>query len=113
MTVVGVKAYLGVDNTAEFAYEMRQMVSSRMPLLSSRIHRLLTPDDNGEDTYGSSQPLVHAEQQDTGDVQWSWPDAEKRLMAAFERKGFSGWAEAAAQELEAEGEIERRKRRHA
>lgn len=45
-------------------------------------------------------------------TQWTWPDAEERLSTAFETGGFSGWAAAVLQELEAEGEIERKKRGH-
>lgn len=43
---------------------------------------------------------------------WTWQDAEQRLTAAFEKDGFSGWAAAAARELEAEGQVERLKRKH-
>ena len=44
------------------------------------------------------------------DMEWTWPDAEKRLKAAYEADGFSGWAQAALQELESEGNAERKKR---
>ena len=44
------------------------------------------------------------------DVEWDWSAAEDRLRNAFDRDGFSGWAEAAMRELEAEGALERAKR---
>jgi len=46
------------------------------------------------------------------DPVWKWEDAENRLRAAYDNDGFSGWAEAALKELEAEGELERLKREH-
>lgn len=42
---------------------------------------------------------------------WNWPDAQARLAAAYERGGIAQFAEVAARELEAESELERRKRR--
>ena len=80
-----------------------------MPFLSSRIHR--SPDlENSEDD--PNAPQLHVNQE-SGAVEWSWPDAEHRLKAAYEEGGIMGWAEAALRELEAEGEMERSKRGHA
>lgn len=114
VTILGVRAYLGVDNTAEFAREMRQAVMTRMPALSSRIHRPPTPEDNEpvEEIPPTGPPPLLA-QRGSGEAEWTWPAAERRLTVAFEEKGFSGWATAAFEELEAEGQVERKKRGHA
>jgi hypothetical protein len=45
------------------------------------------------------------------DEEWNWPAAQARLMAAYERGGIARFAEAAARELEAELELEKRRRR--
>jgi hypothetical protein len=42
---------------------------------------------------------------------WNWPAAQARLAAAYERGGIAQFAEVASRELEAELELERRKRR--
>jgi hypothetical protein len=42
---------------------------------------------------------------------WNWLAAQARLVAAYERGGIAQFAEVAARELEAELELERRKRR--
>lgn len=42
---------------------------------------------------------------------WNWSDAQARLAAAYERGGIAQFAEVAVRELEAESELERRKRR--
>ena len=76
-----------------------------MPELSSRIHR---PTNESDDIfYRTSSDMNDAEA-----TNWAWPDAEKRLQAAFEKHGFSGWAEAAVKELELEGRAERLRRGH-
>lgn len=41
---------------------------------------------------------------------WNWSAAQARLAAAYERGGVMQFAEAAVGELEAEAELERRKR---
>ena len=41
---------------------------------------------------------------------WSWQAAQARLTAAYEHGGFARFAETAVGELEAEAELERRKR---
>jgi len=85
-----------------------------MPLLSSRIHRPIKAGDGLPELHSSlgDEPHLIANPTD-GSVEWSWPDAEKRLRIAFEKDGFRGWAAAAMKELEAEGRIERMKRGHA
>lgn len=40
---------------------------------------------------------------------WTWDAAQQRLERAFERDGFTGWLAAAAQEMEAERRLERKK----
>jgi hypothetical protein len=42
---------------------------------------------------------------------WNWLAAQARLVAAYERGGIAQFAEVAVRELEAESELERRKRR--
>jgi hypothetical protein len=41
---------------------------------------------------------------------WTWQAAQARLAAAYEHGGVARFAETAAGELEAEAELERRKR---
>ena len=60
-----------------------------------------TRSSSGSDPNGSTPK--------SGDT-WTWPDAEKRLRAAFNRGGISEWAERAQVELEAEVDQERKKR---
>ena len=83
---------------------MRNGVLRNMPLLSSRIHR--PPDATDHPKDGPS--LAPNPQGD--DIEWDWSAAEDRLRNAFDKDGFSGWAEAAMRELEAEGALERAKR---
>ncbi|CCM01348.1 uncharacterized protein FIBRA_03398 [Fibroporia radiculosa] len=113
--VWGVKAALDVQNTQEFATRMRQLILTRMPVLASRIHRPLEPDDGLPSITGPhptpEESLLHTHGTPRS-IEWSWPDAEQRLRDAFEKDGISGWAAAAMHELEAEGQIERRKRSH-
>lgn len=40
---------------------------------------------------------------------WTWDAAQERLESAFEQGGFAGWLAAAAQEIEAERRLERKK----
>jgi hypothetical protein len=41
---------------------------------------------------------------------WNWPAAQARLVAAYERGGITQFADVAVRELEAESELESRKR---
>jgi len=50
----------------------------------------------------SATAALHAED-------WTWDAAQERLEKAFERDGFTGWLAAAAQEIEAERRLERKK----
>lgn len=90
---------------------MRYELATRMPVLSSRIHRVI----GGEDSpmVVGSDAVAHLKQAELGDAEWNWPDAELRLKDAYERDGISGWAQAALLEAEAEGQLERVRRGHA
>ena len=94
---------------------MRLLVRTHMPALSARIHRATTEEDH-------TLTIANSPHQDVPSVpgirggqegEWRWPEAESRLRSAFDRDGFSGWVDAALQELEAEGQLERTKRGHA
>lgn len=98
--------------TQEFADRMRVIVREKLPTLSSKLHRPTVDADHtatlwNSPTSAGGKPHLSASD-DT--AEWTWPDAEKRLSAAYESSGFSGWAQAAMEELEAEGRSERRKR---
>ncbi|KAJ3559495.1 hypothetical protein NM688_g298 [Phlebia brevispora] len=84
---------------------MRLAVLTYMPRLSARIHRPAEEQDGVPEAQSNTQDKIDP-------ATWTWADAEKRLKHAFEKDGFSGWAEAAAREMEAEGKIERLKRGH-
>lgn len=75
-----------------------------IPMLSSRIHRVPEVEDNDGGEHQVRTLL------DGVDPVWKWEDAENRLRTAYDKNGFSGWAEAALEELEAEGELERLRR---
>lgn len=84
---------------------MRKILTEKVPILSSRIHRLVESEVDGE--VGQQVQTVQGGGVDSA---WTWEDAETRLKVAYEKNGFSGWAETAMKELEAEGELERLKR---
>ncbi|KAF9494070.1 hypothetical protein BDN71DRAFT_1015438 [Pleurotus eryngii] len=99
-TVYGIKTWMRVQSTEEFAHRMRAILLAKMPSLSERIHRLADPDDD------DASQVLDAPTVST----WNWPDAEQRLKAAFEKDGFAAWIKAAGRELEMEGRLERSKR---
>ncbi|KAH9930439.1 uncharacterized protein BXZ73DRAFT_77884 [Epithele typhae] len=101
-TVFGVRHYLGVQTVKEFADKMREAVTTRMPLLTSRIHR--SPEAEDGDVL---LPFPDSHDPSHADKEWTWPDAEKRLREVFDTHGFYGWAAAAMRELEAEDRLER------
>ncbi|KAI8971316.1 hypothetical protein BD414DRAFT_500920 [Trametes punicea] len=114
-TVWGIRRYMGVETTQEFADRMRLAILKRMPVLSARIHRPPNPEDGAASVpiepvadQALSPPPIPQEDLE----EWTWPAAERRLKEAFERDGFSGWAAAVLRELEAEGRLERAKRGH-
>lgn len=78
----------------------------KIPTLTSRIHRPLESEEDGE-----ARQRVQTLLNDL-DSDWNWEDAEKRLRAAYDKDGFLGWAETALKELETEGELERLRREH-
>ncbi|KAF8260141.1 hypothetical protein EI94DRAFT_1749425 [Lactarius quietus] len=115
----GVKTYLGVRDTQEFASAMRLTLLTKWPLLASRIHRAsdsapLPPpiplpamiSSTSEPDAGPSPLPAEVPEVD----RWTWPAAQARLAAAYEHGGVARFAEAAVGELEAEAELERRKR---
>ncbi|OBZ78175.1 hypothetical protein A0H81_02717 [Grifola frondosa] len=116
--VWGVRSYMGVQDTQEFADRMRHAVLTRMPMLSARIHRPPEPEDDtaiaivGEDPVKPAHVPPRPQVNEEDATKWSWSDAEERLKDAFEKDGFSGWSQAALRELETEGELERIKRGH-
>lgn len=77
----------------------------KMPVLSSRIHRL----PEGEVDDGAEQQAQTLSERGF-DTTWTFKDAETRLSAAYDKSGFSGWAGAALNELEAEAERDRMRR---
>ncbi|KII88590.1 hypothetical protein PLICRDRAFT_41778 [Plicaturopsis crispa FD-325 SS-3] len=105
ISVFGLKAYMGVKDTKEFGERMRNILLTKMHVLTSRIHRLPIPSDHTPSEDASPQE-VH----DFQEEEWNWQDAEKRLKESFERDGFSGWMSAAMREAELEGNLERKKR---
>jgi len=78
----------------------------KIPMLSSRIHQPPESEDDGKAGQQVETVLGGV------DPAWKWEDAEKRLRAAYDKDGFSGWAETVLKELEAEGELERLRREH-
>lgn len=74
----------------------------KIPMISSRIHR--RPEGEVDD--GAERRV----QEPGVGTPWTWEDAETRLRVAYDKNGISGWAEAALNELEVEGEQERLRR---
>jgi hypothetical protein len=117
---------------------MRTTILDRLPLLTSRIHRSalsnsssqFSPDPDpdphsrapsshltSKSLDGPGYPRIADEDSDGRDIDvnknedWNWLAAQARLVAAYERGGIAQFAEVAVRELEAESELERRKRR--
>ncbi len=95
---------------------MRSLVQAKMPGLMARLYRAPTEEDELPiETHSPSTDLPSPRvviDQHTETAQWNWPDAEKRVGAAFDQGGFSGWADAVLRELEKESKAERQKRGH-
>jgi hypothetical protein len=85
---------------------MHHTLATKMPVLSSQLHRPL--DLTEIDATRSNSPDLADSQPE--DENWSWPAAEARLKKAFDKGGYSGWAQAAIVEVEAEARSERLKR---
>jgi hypothetical protein len=81
---------------------MRFLLADKMPLLSERLYRSAKDEEQGQE--GAT---MSPDTQDT--EQWTWEGAEKRLSTAYSQGGFSGWAEAALQEVEKESRLEKLK----
>ncbi|EPQ53803.1 hypothetical protein GLOTRDRAFT_139899 [Gloeophyllum trabeum ATCC 11539] len=107
--VWGVKAYTGVRDTREFADYMRQTLLLRLPGLAARLHRLPDPDSDSDSSPSAPSPSPSQPEHATGEP-WTWVAAEARLRAAYEQRGFAGWADAALREVEEEARVERAKR---
>jgi hypothetical protein len=103
----------------EFASAMCLMLLNKWLLLMSCIHRAssdtLTPIPpwppiselpDGPPPTDSVQGVMV----DNTESQWSWPAAQERLTAAYKRSSIAQFTEAAVDELEAELELEKRKR---
>ncbi|KAH7922916.1 hypothetical protein BV22DRAFT_1036976 [Leucogyrophana mollusca] len=102
ISIWGVKTFVGANDTKEFADRMRHAMLTKMPILSSRIHRPPDLEENGNEQVPPQSSI--------GNAEWNWSDAENRLKEAFDKGGFYGWATAAAGEVEAEAQVERAKR---
>jgi hypothetical protein len=80
---------------------MRELLLKHVPILSRKL-------------YGSQDAVIAATDTDgvasSSSTNWTWSEAEDRLREAFDKGGFPAWAEAAMKEMEAEGQVERRKR---
>jgi hypothetical protein len=118
---------------------MRTAILDKWPHLTSRIHRSPLsnssqfsphPDSHSrpypcassshsasELLDGQGHPRTANEDSDGRDIDmnknedWNWLDAQARLVVAYERGGIAQFTEVAVRELEAEIELERRKRR--
>ena len=125
--------------TQEFASTMRLTILDKWPLLTSRIHRTALSDStiqypprsrshpppdtssslSASESLDSPRYPLRADERsvalevemDKDDEEWNWPAAQERLAMAYEHGGIAQFAETAVRELEAELELERRKRR--
>ncbi|KAF8637187.1 hypothetical protein AX17_002984 [Amanita inopinata Kibby_2008] len=102
----GVKTWMGINDTREFAHRIRLALRAYLPSLSSRIHR---PPETEEEralfegvTAPTSTPAAPG---------WNVEEAEERLKVAYEKGGVGLWARVAVREVEEEVRIEREKRR--
>jgi len=88
----------------EFGEKMRKTFWSALPTnLLSSIYRPPATDEERHDVYDAA-----AFDADEG---WTWVEAEKRLMRAYDEGGFPLWARTAMREIEAEVRVERVRRR--
>ncbi|KIK58529.1 hypothetical protein GYMLUDRAFT_262386 [Collybiopsis luxurians FD-317 M1] len=95
------KTATNINDTQEFERRMRQFMLTRMPLLSSRIHRILEEEEASDRPGTSAVDLTN----------WKWEDAEKRLRDVYEKEGVAAWMELAVRELHAEERVDRLKRK--
>ncbi|KAL5514326.1 hypothetical protein ACEPAG_2414 [Sanghuangporus baumii] len=101
----GVQKALGVKDMDEFTARVRGLLSTHMPIISQRIYRSSLEEDPA--SRNGLQTDTHRSKEDNN---WTWEEAEDRLRNAFDRGGVGEWAECAIRELEAEEEVERRRR---
>lgn len=100
---------LSISQAKEFGERMRVLIMRFIPMLTERLHRPPEAEDGGPVVELAAAPHINIS--DTGEtVEWTWPDAERRLKLAFEKDGISGWAQAVLEELEAERVAEKSKR---
>ena len=92
--------------TQEFAHRMRVGLLTKLPVLSARIHR--APEPELEMYPSLSQPSP----QDVNETEldWNWPEAERRMAEAYDKGGFGGCVQAALKEVEVEGRVEKLRR---
>jgi len=95
-TFWAVKTAMEVKDVHDFAQKMRQIILARMPILSSRIHRMV----EGENDDSIMDPS-----------DWNWEDAERRMKDAYDKEGILAWGEVAIKELQAEERAGRLKRK--
>ncbi|KAL5498661.1 hypothetical protein ACEPAH_2016 [Sanghuangporus vaninii] len=103
--VWGIQKALGVKNMDEFAARVRETLLTHMPIISQRIYR--SSLEGNSTSRNGTQTDTHRNE---GGGNWTWEEAEDRLRDAFDRGGVGEWAECAIRELEAEEEVERRRR---
>ncbi|OCB89105.1 hypothetical protein A7U60_g3704 [Sanghuangporus baumii] len=89
----------------EFAARMRELLLTHMPIISQRIYR----SSLDEDLISRNGTQIDTHRDEEGN-NWTWEEAEDRLRDAFDHGGVGDWAECAIRELEAEEEVERRRR---
>ncbi|KIJ97080.1 hypothetical protein K443DRAFT_681803 [Laccaria amethystina LaAM-08-1] len=98
-----VKSVLGVKDAQEFGEKMRMTFWSALPTnLLSSIYRPPATDEERHDAYDAA-PF-------DADDGWTWVEAEKRLIRAYDEGGFPLWARTAMREVEAEARVERVRR---
>jgi hypothetical protein len=90
---------LTINKVDEFAAKMRKTLAKNLPDIDLPPTNSILPAISPE----SSTIAL----QDVGD--WTWDAAQERLEQAFERDGFTGLLATAAQEMEAERRLERKK----
>ncbi|KAH7886498.1 hypothetical protein F5I97DRAFT_1867460 [Phlebopus sp. FC_14] len=118
-SIAGVMTWMGVNDIAEFSERTRTWVASVMPVLSTQIHRRLTPTDNTHSRRSASQPAppntllppppsAHVTTETLHpSTTFNHEASQDRLAAAYDKGGFYAWLETATKEMEAEAEVER------
>ncbi|TFK33645.1 hypothetical protein BDQ12DRAFT_738659 [Crucibulum laeve] len=108
---LGVSSFMGVNNAHDFGQRMRAIMWATLPSLSARIHRSPeTQEEHQALRLALSSGMDSVTSSSVIDDSWTWEEAEKRLQKAYDEGGFPLWMQAALREMEAEVEVERRKR---